>query len=204
MPKLGDSYDSAAESTATEQAALVPGVYMCRVQAIRTEWTDARGATQRAADKQYVKVILDIDEGEHAGRFSDDYWSGEARDWGHTLFMSWKETAYGILKHTFSAFDEANERFDAKAAFLDDRWADYIGKRLRVVWNGEEYETDQGYTRMRVRPDRAVTEGDKPVPKVAKLDGRKVPYADYLKEQEEKTAEPPRRESAYMASDLPF
>lgn len=186
MPKLGNDYESAAESTATDFKAMEPGVYMCRIQAVRTEWTDSSGKKWRSGDggepaseKSYVKLIIDVDEGEHAGRFSDEYWAGEDKDYGHTLYMSWSPNALGMLKHTFSSLDEANPGFDAKAAFEADQWMMFVGKRLLVEWNGQEYESNTGDTRLRVRPNRALVAADKPRTKVELLDGEKVDYSEW-------------------------
>ena len=178
MPKL-DNFDQVQESTAGDFTQFDPGVYMCSIQAVRTEWTDSQGKEWTADDKQYVKLILDIAEGENAGRFSDDYWAGDDKDWGHTLFMSWKDTALGMLKHTFSALDEANKGFDAQAAFEADKWELFIGKKLLVVWRGEEYTGNNGMTKVRVRPDRAVTTDDNPKVTVELQDGSKCAWEEY-------------------------
>ena len=179
MPKL-DNFDQVDESTAKQFSTMEPGVYMCRVQAIRTEGEDSRGNRWDSARKQYVQVVVDVDEGEHAGKFSDDYWSGQDKDYGHRFFMSWKESARGMLKHTLRAFDEANPGFDSLAAFEADKWELFVGKRVLVQWNGQEYESNTGEVRMRVRPDRAVTEDDDAKAKVEKLDGAKVDAAGYM------------------------
>ncbi|MBQ9020614.1 MAG: hypothetical protein IJ113_01165 [Eggerthellaceae bacterium] len=198
MPKLGDSYTNATESKGGERKRLEPGVYMSRVQAVRTSGTDARGNAWDSDGKQYVKLILDIDDGEFAGNFSDEYWQGEERDWGHTLYMSFKESAYGMLKHTFNAFNEANGGFDAQAAFEADKWDMFIGKKLLVHWAGEEYEANNGETRVRVRPDRALTSDDNQRAKVKLLDGKRVDYAEYSQPEQSAPSAP------YSDENVPF
>lgn len=204
MPKLNDSYKDATESAASgERRRLVPGIYMSRVQAVRTSGTDARGNAWDSNGKQYVKLILDISEGEFSDNFSDDYWSGEDKDWGHTLYMSFKESAYGMLKHTFNSFNEANAGFDAQAAFEADKWDMFIGKKLLVHWAGEEYEANNGETRVRVRPDRAVTESDNATPLIKTLDSdRRIPWVKYEQQQREDAAAPST--SAYSTDEVPF
>ena len=190
MPKLDSSFNETQESTGGDVRRLMPGIYMSRVQAVRTEWTDSRGDHWTSDEKQYVKLILDIDAGEFTGYFTDDYWQGEQKDWGHTLYMSWSPRALGMLKHTFSAFDEANKGFDSRAAFEADKWELFIGKRVLVHWGGEEYESNTGAVRLRVRPDRAVTESDNARAKVLQLDNKRVDYADYLPPEQSTSSSP--------------
>jgi len=177
-----DKFEEAAESKGAgqERRDMVPGCYMCRVQAIRTEWTDSRGTRWTSADKSYVKVILDVDEGECAGKFSDEYWDGEEKDYGHTLYMSWTDRALGMLKHTFAAFDEANPGFDSRAAFEADKWEQFVGRRLRVSWDGREYTGRDGSTKCSVRPNRAITSDESPRPRVELQSGGYEPYEDWL------------------------
>ena len=178
MPKLNDDFANAQESSAGEFKTLQPGVYMCRIQAVRTEGENSSGPWT-SEEKQYVKLVLDIADGEFAEYFSDEYWHGEDKDWGHSMYMSWKSTAYGMLKHTFKSFDESNAGFDSQAAFEADKWEMFTDKLLLVQWNGEEYESNTGDVRLRVRPDRAVTDSDNVKVKVTKLDGTKVDADEY-------------------------
>lgn len=178
MPKLNEEFAAAPESSAGEYKNLQPGVYMCRIQAVRTEGETSQGAWT-SEEKQYVKLVLDIAEGEFAEYFSDEYWEGEGKDWGHSMYMSWKSTAYGMLKHTFASINEANAGFDAQAAFEADKWEMFVDKFILVQWNGEEYEANNGDIRLRVRPDRAVTDSDNVRVKVTKLDGTKVDADEY-------------------------
>ena len=210
MPKLGETFDKAAESSASNSSTTFdPGVYMCRVQAVRTEWEDAKGTRWTSAEKEYVKLILDIDEGPQQGRFSDDYWAGEDKDWGHTLYMSWKETALGMLKHTFASINEANNGFDAQAAFEADKWQMFIGRRIRVYWDAQEYEANNGEVRIRVRPSRAVTESDRIKPKVKRLNGALCDYDDWRAvmgggDAPAATSTASAAPSAYKTDDVPF
>ena len=178
MPKLNEEFAATPESSAGEYKNLQPGVYMCRIQAVRTEGETSQGEWT-SEEKQYVKLVLDIAEGEFAEYFSDEYWEGESKDWGHSMYMSWKSTDYGMLKHTFSSINEANAGFDAQAAFEADKWEMFVDKFILVQWNGEEYEANNGDIRLRVRPDRAVTDSDNVHVKVTKLDGTKVDADEY-------------------------
>lgn len=200
MPKLGEEFEQAEEAKAYEYKAMEPGAYMCKVQQVLTEGTLSR-STWTSDEKQYVMLLLDIDEGEHAGKFSDTYWEG--KEYAHRLYMSWKPSAMGMLKHTFAAFKDANPGFDARAAFEADKWDLFAGKRLLVLWNGQEYESNTGELRMSVRPDRALTADDKPRPKVEKLDGERVDYADWQASQAQASTSPAPAADPY-ADSVPF
>ena len=200
MPKLGEEFEQAEEAKAYEYKSMEPGAYMCKVQQVLTEGTLSR-STWTSDEKQYVMLLLDVDEGEHAGKFSDTYWDG--KEYAHRLYMSWKPSAMGMLKHTFAAFKDANPGFDARAAFEADKWDLFAGKRLLVLWNGQEYESNTGELRMSVRPDRALTAEDKPRPKVEKLDGERVDYADWQASQVQASTSPAPAADPY-ADSVPF
>ena len=206
MPKLNETFDNAQESTAGggEFKRMDPGAYMCRIQAVRTEWSDSRGNRWTSDEKQYVKLILDIDEGEHAGEFSREYWDGEDKDWGHTLYMSWTPRALGILKHTLKALDEANPGFDSRAAFEADQWMLFIGKKCRVLWNGQERTNDRGYVNVNVRPDRIVTADENPEPKVELERGGTVKWSDYQQVEGQQSTAQAATGAAYDDSSIPF
>ena len=203
MPRLGEEFEQAEEAKAYEYKSMEPGAYMCKVQQVLTEGTLSGGRTWTSEEKQYVMLLLDVDEGEHAGKFSDTYWEG--KEYAHRLYMSWKPSAMGMLKHTFAAFEDANAGFDARAAFEADKWDLFAGKRLLVLWNGQEYESNTGELRMSVRPDRALTAEDKPRPKVEKLGGEKVDYSDWQASQAQASTSPaPAAASGDMYTDVPF
>lgn len=199
MPKLDRvKWESTNESAGGDFKRLEPCVAMCQVQAVRTKWKDSRGVEHTSDEKQYVKLIVDIVEGDFAGEFSRDFWAGEDKDYGHTLYMSWSERALGMLKHTFRAFDEANPGFDSMAAFEADKWGMFVGKRVLVCWNGEEYDANDGSVKLRVRPDRALTSSDNARPRVTTKDGRRIDWADYSAVQRETPS------AAYSDEDIPF
>lgn len=178
MPKINsDLFDSAQESTASDGfKRMEPGVYECIITGIDTEWT-TRAGLQRAEDRQCVRVQLDVAEGEHAGEFSRDFYAD--KPWMRSIFMSWSDKALGMLKHTLKGLDEANPGFDSRAAFEADKWTLFIGKKCRVLWNGQERTNDRGFTNVNVRPDRFLTSDDAPRPKVELERGGKIDWADY-------------------------
>lgn len=204
MPKLDETFETAQESTAgggSDFKRMEPGIYMCRIQAVQDEWETSQGV-QRAADKQCVRVVVDVDEGDLAGEFSREFYEG--RDWMHAFYMSWKPSAMGMLKHTFKALDEANPGFDSRAAFEADKWLLFTGKRVRVLWNGRESTNTRGYVNVNCRPDRAICADENPKPKVELERGGKVDWTDYAAEQAAQSSTPAVPAAAYDSTDVPF
>lgn len=207
MPKIDKTaYEAAAESSAGggESKRMEPGIYSCIITGVQTEWETTQGL-QKAEDKQCVRVILDVAEGDFAGEFGRDFYEG--RDWMHAIYMSWKPQALGLLKHTFAALDEANPGFDSMAAFEADKWTLFVGKKCLVAWNGRERTNDKGYTNVNVRPDRFVKSSDKPrVTVELENGGEKVTWAQY---QDLKAAPKPSTggsgvRTAYADEEIPF
>ena len=119
-----------------------------QIQAVRTHGEDGyHRPINYVIEKLYVKLIYDIAEGEFAGKYSDDYWTGEDKDYGHQLFLSWKNL--GVLKNFMTCLDESNPGFDAKAAFDADQWGLFIGKYLGIVLGEEEYIANDGTVKVR-------------------------------------------------------
>ena len=123
MPKINHEEYNATEALGGggEYKRMPAGGYVCTIQAVRTEITDYGRKVSLPDERQYVKLIYDIADGEFAGKFSDDYWAGEERDWGHQFFLSWKNL--GALKNAIQCLDESNPGFDAMAAFEADNWS---------------------------------------------------------------------------------
>lgn len=147
MPKIDEkAYNEAAESTGGGISQMEPGVYRLRIMAIRTAGKDRDGKdVDYINDKQYVKLIYDVASGEHAGRYSDDYYAGEDRDYAHCDYLSWKNL--GFLKSKLNILTETNPGFDAKAAFDGDNWEQFIGRDFYVLMDGTVDTNDRGYDR---------------------------------------------------------
>ncbi len=89
-------------------------------------------------EKNYAEVVYDIAEGEHAGYYSDAW--GQSHPFAHRFFMSYKSTALGMTKGRLEAFTASNPGFDAMAASDADRFDLFVGKRIGVNIQEEEYE----------------------------------------------------------------
>lgn len=197
MPKIDNTEYEAAEIKKGEYQRPPAGGYICRIQAVRTtgEWDG--NPIDYVADKQYVKLIWDIDEGDFAGYYSEDYWNDESKDWGHQFFMSWRNL--GAFKYTIQCLDESNPGFDAKAAFDADKWNMFIGKRMGLVLGEEEYEANDGSVKIRhtkfprIKSVREIQDGKFKVPEFKRLEGSST-YAEPVS---------PGGKSVYD-EDLPF
>ena len=94
------------------------------------------------ADKEYVEVVYDIAEGEHAGYYSDDW--GKAHPYAHHFFMSYKETALGMLKGRMEAIAASNPGFDPFAAWDAGRLDIFVNRLVGINLQEEEYERNDG------------------------------------------------------------
>lgn len=177
MPKIDkDQYNAAEASTGGGEFKRMPaGGYVCTIVAVRTKGN----GIDYVNDKQYVKLIWDVAEGEFAGKFSDDYWTGEDRDYGHQFYMSWKNL--GALKNTIQCLDESNPGFDSMAAFDADKWEMFIGKKMGLVIGEEEYTRNDGSIGVRfgfprIKSVQDIRDGRFMVPELKKVE-RSAPAA---------------------------
>lgn len=173
MPKINmKEYEQATASTG-EFARMGAGGYVLAIQAVRTSGTDYNGKPiDYVEEKQYVKIIFDVVEGEFAGHFSDDYWQGVDKDYGHQTFLSWKNM--GVFKNFIQCLEESNPGFDAMAAFNADNWSLFIGKKFGGVFGEEEYRANDGSVKTKltlpnIKSVQAIHDGKFRVPALKKL-----------------------------------
>lgn len=210
MPRIDKAAYESAEASAGggDFKQFTPGAYVVRVQKVLTEWEGYGGRAETADEKQYVKVVYDIDEGPLACMYSEDpFWEG--RDYAHEAYLSWKNLGY--LKSIANAFEASNPGFDFMAAFEADRWILFTGMRVGMVIDGKHRVTDSGYDRFSA--ERAVTytdvesihAGRHRKPRVVTGDGSKVDYDEWLAGRDagaERAAA--GGGSAYSGDDVPF
>lgn len=202
MPKLDQTeWEAANESSAGEFKVMEPGIYPCVITGVQTEWDTQQGHVT-SDERQCVRVLLDVAEGEFAGELSRPFFAD--KEYARLVYMSWKPTALGMLKHTFKALDEANPGFDSKAAFEADKWTMFVGKKCLVQFNGREYTNDRGYTNVSARPDRIITADDNPKIKVELENGTKVDWVDYEAVNDVPAPQKSTAAAAYDDSDVPF
>ena len=131
------NWDSITSSSEGEFKSLPAGPYVVRV-------VDAVDKT----DKKYVEIVFDIAEGEHAGYYSDDW--GKNHPFAHHFFMSYKESALGMLKGRLEAFASSNPGFDPFAAWDAGRLDMFHGRIIGINLQEEEYETSDNDIRTRL------------------------------------------------------
>lgn len=90
--------------------------------------------------KEYVELIFDIAEGEYANYYSDSW--GIAHPWAHHIFLSYKDTALGMLKGRLEAIQDSNPGFDPFAAWDAGRFDMFIGRVFGANIQEEEYKAN--------------------------------------------------------------
>lgn len=141
------AFDAAAESNSSGggRPTFKAGAYVLRIQAVRTEW-ETRQGVQRAEDRQCVRLVFDVAEGECANMMSEDaFYHGADNDFKHCCYLSWKNL--GFLKKIFRVLKESNPGFDPMAAFEADKWELFVGKLFGAVIDGTVDTNDRGYDR---------------------------------------------------------
>ena len=137
MRKL--NWNNIQATTDGEYSSLPAGPYVARI----VDMVDNE-------QKEYVELVWDIAEGEHAGRYSDEW--GQQHPYAHHLFLSYKETALGMLKGRLESIEKSNPGFDPFAAWDAGRLDMFKGRLVGINLQEEEYLTrdDQVRTRLNV------------------------------------------------------
>lgn len=148
------NYDAVMPSGDFEQ--LPAGGYVLKIQ-----------SAEDVKDKQYLSILFDIAEGDHKGRYSDEW--GANHPYAHRLIKSYKEKALGLFKAFTVAVESSNPGY--KWDWKEDKLA---GKIFGAVLGYEEYESDRGEIRQRlyvktVKPAEDIRAGKFTVPDLKKL-----------------------------------
>ena len=105
---------------------LKPGAYACIITNV-----------EDVPDKEYLRVLVDIVAGEYKGYFSDEFY--DDKPFAHSVIMSYKESAQGMLKGRLHVITDCNPGFDAEAAINAGKEQMLAGKAVGVVFREEEY-----------------------------------------------------------------
>ena len=125
------NWNSIQASSDGEFEALPAGPYVAKI-------VDMVDNEQR----EYVEVVFDIAEGPKAGYYSDDW--GKQHPYAHHFFMSYKDTALGMLKGRLEAIQKSNPGFDPFAAWDAGRLDIFHNRIVGINLQEEEYEKREG------------------------------------------------------------
>lgn len=142
---------------------LEPGPYVAKVVTMEDK-----------PEKEYVELIFDIAEGPKAGYYSDK--RGKEHPNAHRIFLSYKDTALGMLKGRLEAIQSSNPGFDPFAAWDAGRLDMFYGRLLGINLQEEEYRRNDGnvgtsLSVCQVVPAQDVRDGKIKVRAPKKLDG---------------------------------
>lgn len=119
-------------------APLPPGGYVARIVDVE----DVPG-------REYLWIMYDIAEGEHAGHYSDDF--AKNNPWCHRFSRSYKQSAQGMFKAFLMRLQESNPgRFDVASwqATGDERA--FVGLEVGLVMQTEKYTNNKGEDKERL------------------------------------------------------
>lgn len=108
--------------------------------------------------REYVKLVWDIAEGKYAGHY-DDAW-GKAHPYAHHMFLSYKDTALGMLKGRLEAIQKSNPGFDPFAAWDAGRLDIFKGRLIGINLQEEEYLNRDSEVRTRLNVCQVVPVDD--------------------------------------------
>lgn len=108
--------------------------------------------------REYVEVVYDIAEGPKAGFYSDDW--GRSHPYAHHFFLSYKDSALGMLKGRLEAIAASNAGFDPFAAWDAAQASMFVGRLVGINLQEEEYERNDGEIATRLNVCSVVPAGD--------------------------------------------
>lgn len=120
------NFTNIKESSEGDFPRLEPGAYVCAITAV-----------EDLPDKEYLWVLFDIIQGEHANYFADDFYRD--KPYAHRMCFSYKDTAMSMLKGRLHVITDCNNGFDAEAALKAGKEQMLVGKAVGVVFREEEY-----------------------------------------------------------------
>lgn len=120
------NWGSVDAKTDGEFARIEPGAYVGCI-----------GSMEDVPSNEYVRLLFDIMEGPHKGYFSDGFYAD--KPWAHSLIMSYKDSALGMLKGRLETIASCNPGFDPFAAWDAGRLDMFAGRKVGLVFREEEY-----------------------------------------------------------------
>jgi hypothetical protein len=137
MKPLGKAYEE-AKASAGDFQRLPAGGYIARI-------TDV----EDVPDKSYLRATFDIAEGKFAGLYADQWGTDHPK--AHAFIRSYKDNVLGMFKGFLKAVDESNGTKFAEQAGAGFKENQLVGKLIGIVVGYEEYMSDRGEIRERMR-----------------------------------------------------
>ncbi len=114
MPKLKKKWNEIEESTGGF-SDIEPGAYALTITGMDPH-----------ESQEYVRLYWDVADGPRKGAYAQSQYPPSD-------VLSWKESAYGMLKHKLHAIADSNQGFQPTVAFENDAWDQFKGKRFFAV-----------------------------------------------------------------------
>ena len=120
-----------------------PGAYICKITAV-----------EDVTAKEYLKISYDIDDGEFKGYYSEMRENHPDWLWAGAYVRSYKETALGLFKRFCSAVSKSNGSYVFDAGDVNSEERTLVGKRIGLILQEEEYNSNTGDIRTRLKVAR--------------------------------------------------
>ncbi len=105
-------------------------------------------------DKEYLKVYYDIDDGPFKGYYTETRTAHPDWLWMGAYVKSYKPTALSLFKRFCSAVSKSNGNFVFDAGEVNAEEKTLVGKRIGLILQEEEYESNTGDIRTRLKVAR--------------------------------------------------
>ena len=180
MRALGQAYKQAEASTGSDFQRLPAGGYVCKITKVEDHGNEL---------KPYLRVVYDIFEGDYARYYSDDW--GKENEWAHDMRQYYTDAAMGVFKGFLKAIDISNGGNFAEVAEKGFDEHLLVGCLVGLIIGEEEYESNDGSIRTRLRargarPIQNIRDGKFKQPELKKLatDEPTIPATPAIKEDE--------------------
>ena len=156
--------DTSNVREAGESKRLPAGAYICKIKAVRD-----------VPDKEYLKVIYDVAEGEYAGYYGSIRLDHPDWEWVGAYVKSYKTAALPMFKRFCTAVSKSNGGFIFDGGSINSDESTLVNKQIGLVFREEEYYSNSGDIRTRL-----VVHSEFPIDR---LDSQKVPEPKKLKKE---------------------
>lgn len=137
-------------------------------------------------NRQYLKLYIDIAEGDYAGFFKESYNRAKSYDvtakWNNAgiIYRSYSINALPYFKGMMTAIEDSNKGY----IFNPDNLEELKGKYVGIVYADEEYRANNGAVKVSCKPrftcsTERIKSGDYTVPQLKKLEIDTIDHTAY-------------------------